>query len=238
MRSVAVESETGQPAEVFAQTGRGVLCLAAWPSALPGDVRRCPATVQNRWSGPVGPEIEREGAIRGGEPVAAHRLVVGRIVRDEKRQAAVGVALEAVVLRAERVTVELVRVEEVVFVVERERPETLDGRQPGRGERDRVAAGAVQAIAGRVEVLVEVGCLARRVDEDVCLAHGGTGEVVGPERCAVSLGRPVPSERDADVAELEQVRDQRLVRLDGTGAQQFGDVLSPAAAASMDSIQA
>lgn len=67
---------------------------------------------------------------------------------------------------------------------------------------------AIQPFAVLVEVLVEVAGFLRGVDEDIGLAHRGPRQVVGAEAGAVALGAPVARQRQADVAELEQLGHQ------------------------------
>jgi len=65
-------------------------------------------------------------ALRRRKPV---RFLVGtrRLCPGIERERVVGVALEGLVLGAERVALEVVRVEEVVLVVQGQRPESVDG---------------------------------------------------------------------------------------------------------------
>jgi hypothetical protein len=83
--------------------------------------------------------------------------------------------VQGVVLGAEGVSVEVVGVEEVVFVVEGQRPESAYRWQRVGRERDGVPVAAVQALPVCVEVLIEVGRFGGPVHEDVRLAHRGAG---------------------------------------------------------------
>ena len=64
-------------------------------------------------------------------------------------------------LGADRVAVERVRREEVLLVVEGERPEALDWRELVFAEGQGVALGAVEPRTPAVEILIEVARLAR-----------------------------------------------------------------------------
>ena len=100
---------------------------------------------------PIGADVEREAPIRCGQPVglllAARRLRAG-----VKRERTVGVALEVLVLGAEREALEVVGVEEMLVVVQGQRPEAVDRRLLPFRERDLVTAAAVQLAARAVEV--------------------------------------------------------------------------------------
>lgn len=78
---------------------------------------------------------------------------------------------------------------------------------------------AIQPFAVLVEVLVEVAGFLRGVDEDIGLAHRGPRQVVGAEAGAVALGAPVARQRQADIAELEQLGHQARVRVCRRGIQ-------------------
>ncbi|MNO96506.1 hypothetical protein D3C76_881780 [compost metagenome] len=121
--------------------------------------------------------------------------------------------MQGFVLGADGVTLELVRREEVLFVVQRQRPEPPDWRQLAFGERDAVAVPAVEAQAVLIQVLVEVFGLFLLVHEDVRTRDGGTGEIVGAERCTVAHGAPVIGQLQTVVAELQQRVDHFAVGL-------------------------
>ena len=76
---------------------------------------------------------------------------------------------ESGVLGAEGEAAEAVGVEEVVLVVEGQRPEAAYWWEGVGGEGDGVAMDAVEAVAVGVEVAVEVAGLDGLVDEDVRL---------------------------------------------------------------------
>src|SRR5262247_2985723 len=62
----------------------------------------------------------------------------GRVRLHVDRERSVGADREAFVLRPDRVSLDLVRFEEVLRIVQRERPEALDGRHLSLRKRDRV----------------------------------------------------------------------------------------------------
>src|SRR5262245_56687575 len=137
-------------------------------------MRRRPRAIGNLDLWPVGPDIEREVAvIRRRKPV---RLPVKawRLGLDVKRQRTVLVVLQRLVLGAERIALERVRREKMMLVVKRQRPEAIYGRRSPPVKSHRVTIGAVQALAGRIKVLVEVLRLLRRIDEDIGLRDRGT----------------------------------------------------------------
>ena len=111
-----------------------------------------------------------------------------RSAHDDKR--AVALEAQAFALGAEGEAVELVRREEVVLVVEGDRPEAFDRRRLGEG-----ALHARQPRAPLVEVLIEIAGLARPVDEDVRLRHRRARVIVGAELCAVDHRGPVVGQR-------------------------------------------
>src|SRR5689334_20560679 len=80
------------------------------------DPRRLPRTVENAFLAPIGADIEREVPIRRRKPVrlltAARRFRAGI-----QRQRTVGVALQVLVLGAERIALEVVGVEQVLVIV-------------------------------------------------------------------------------------------------------------------------
>jgi hypothetical protein len=83
---------------------------------------------------PPPPEVrERPGRCR--QPVG---FFAGRRCARIERERAVGVVLQRLVLRAERVAFERVGIEQVLIVVERQRPEAFDRRQLPFFENERV----------------------------------------------------------------------------------------------------
>ena len=103
----------------------------------------------------------------------------------------------------------------MVLVVERQRPEAVHRRRLVLREGHRVAVGAVEPHARRIEVLIEILRLVRRVDEDVGFGHRRAGEVVGAEGCFVGNRAPMVRKLLAVVAEFEQRLDQLLVGVRG-----------------------
>src|SRR5215467_5971306 len=98
--------------------------------------RRLPRTVENCRLGPIGSDVEGEGAVGCGQPVALLVLAGGLGPRIESERA-VRVGLETLALRAQRVAIQSVGVEEVVRVVEGHGPEALDGRKLALGKHGR-----------------------------------------------------------------------------------------------------
>src|SRR5262245_61816629 len=90
------------------------------PLPLSGDFpddRRLPRAVEDALLAPIGPDIEREVSVWGREPVRG--LVRSRRRRTGiERERAIGVALEGLVLGAKRIALEVVRMEEMLVVVQ------------------------------------------------------------------------------------------------------------------------
>src|SRR3546814_8454368 len=91
------------------------------------DPRRLPGPVEDRLLAPIGANVEREGPIRGGQPVGL-LVPAGRGGACIEGQRAVFVALQVLVLGPERVAIEVVGMKEMKLVVERQRPEAVDRR--------------------------------------------------------------------------------------------------------------
>src|SRR5689334_19172010 len=101
----------------------------------PFDHRRHPRANENGRAAPVGPQVEREGPRRGWKPVCL--VFLGRGLRSgEQRERTVCIATQRLVLRAQREALQLVRMKQMMLVVERQRPETFHGRLLTLGERD------------------------------------------------------------------------------------------------------
>src|SRR5262245_51119475 len=84
-----------------------------------------PGAIEDGLFAPIGPDVERERALGRGEPVAGFVVARGG-GPGVKRQRAVRVAQQGLVLGAERIAAEVVGVEEVLLVVEIHRPEAVD----------------------------------------------------------------------------------------------------------------
>src|SRR3977135_2354027 len=95
--------------------------------------RRRPGTFQDGGLGPIGAEIEREVAVLIGLPGRRKpvcELVIGRrIGLHIEGERAVGAVFQVLVLAADGVAADRVRREEMVLVVERQRPEAVDRRR-------------------------------------------------------------------------------------------------------------
>jgi hypothetical protein len=79
----------------------------------------------------------------------------------------------------------------VVLVVKRRRPEAIDRRRLVFGKCHRIAVRAVQPPADRVEVLIEIFCLIRRIDEDVGFRDRSASEIINAEGSFVGNCAPV-----------------------------------------------
>src|SRR5262245_19960816 len=102
-----------------------------------------PGAVQDRLSAPIGSDVQGEMAIRRRQPVG-FLIGPGRLAADVEREGAVGAALERLVLRAERIALERVGMEEVLVVVEGERPEAVNRRLLPGGEGHLIAARSLE----------------------------------------------------------------------------------------------
>jgi hypothetical protein len=88
-------------------------------SARLHDLWRLPGAIENRLLAPIGADVEREVAVWSGEPVALLVLARGFCARI-KRERAVGISLERPVLRPERIALQIIWMEEVLGVVQRQ----------------------------------------------------------------------------------------------------------------------
>src|SRR3546814_1716362 len=103
-------------------------CTAALRSFLNHlDPRRLPGPVEDRLLAPIGANVEREGPIRGGQPVGL-LVPAGRGGACIEGQRAVFVELQVLVLGPERVAIEVGGMKEMTIVVERSSPEAVDRR--------------------------------------------------------------------------------------------------------------
>src|SRR5262245_11758822 len=80
---------------------------------------RLPGTIKNTLLAPVGADVEREFSIRRWKPIG-FLVRAGGFVAGIERERAVSVAFEVLVLGAERVAFEVVRVKQVLVVVQRQ----------------------------------------------------------------------------------------------------------------------
>src|SRR5262245_39798696 len=114
-------------------------------SYFPND-RRLPRAVEDAFFAPVGADIEREMSTRCRQPVRF--LFRSRGLRSRvERERPVGVALEILVLGAERVAFDVVRMEEMLVVVQGQRPEAVDRRFLSWRERELVAGATIELCA-------------------------------------------------------------------------------------------
>jgi hypothetical protein len=79
------------------------------------DLRRLLGAIKDCLLAPAGPDVERETGARSRQPVAL-LVLAGRSGTRIERERAVGIALERLVLRSERVAFQIVRMEEVMLV--------------------------------------------------------------------------------------------------------------------------
>jgi len=152
------------------------------------------------------------------------RDVVGwRLVLHMDDERAVRLEAQALALGAERETIERDRREEVLLVIEGDRPEAFDGRGLFKG--DGVSPGTSEPPASHIEVLIEIARLARPVDEDVRLRDRRARVVIGAELGAVDHRGPVVGKRNAKIAELKKRLDQSLVGFRRSVLQHFAQGL-------------
>src|SRR5262245_20925037 len=107
------------------------------------DLRRLPGTVQDGLLAPVRADVERELAFGRRQPVA-FPVLARRLGAGVEGQRSVAVALQPLVLCAQREALEVVGVEEVVLVVERQRPEAADWRLLAGTKCDRIGIRSVE----------------------------------------------------------------------------------------------
>src|SRR5262245_18313093 len=165
--------------------------------------RRRPRPVGDLYLRPIRPHEEREvGALWRWQPVGALRLRrwIGLHI---DRERSVGIVFQRLALGAERIAPDLVRIEKVILVVERQRPEAAHRRCLILGKRDRIFVRTVEALPGAIEVLIEILRLIRLVDEDVRFADRGAGEIICAERRAVDLRAPVVWKLKTEIPEFE-----------------------------------
>src|SRR5262245_56142564 len=91
--------------------------LLSWCSVCPHHRRRLPRAVEDAFLAPVGADVEREVSVRRREPVG-FLLAARRFRAGMERERTVGIALESLVLGAERVALEVVRMEQMLVVVQ------------------------------------------------------------------------------------------------------------------------
>jgi hypothetical protein len=101
--------------------------------------------------------------------------------------------------------------EQVVFVIERQRPEALDRRQLSLRKSNRVRILAVELLPRAVEIAIDVFRLAGRVVIHVRLRRGRTVEVIRAPLGVVHRRIPAIAGRAAVVFPLEQRGDDLLV---------------------------
>ena len=94
------------------------------------------------------------------------------------RERTIGVCFKILVLRAEREAIDLVGDEEMLGVIDRERPESISGRRLIFREGHRIAVCAVEAFAVGVEILIDVLRFGGRIDENVGFGNCRAGEIV------------------------------------------------------------
>src|SRR5690242_20028045 len=123
-----------------ARPGAGALGGRFPGSAEPDDGWWRPGAVEDGLLRPVGPQVQRERPGGGGQPVAPQVVIAGPGGGGGQGQRPVGGVVQALVLGAQRVPVQFVGVEEVMLVVQRQRPEAPDRRQPMGREGHRVGA--------------------------------------------------------------------------------------------------
>src|SRR5689334_3101848 len=194
-----------------------MLLLAGFANA-----RGLPRTVEDWLLAPVGTQVKREVGSGRGQPVALF-VLAGRFCAGIKRERAIGIALQGLVLCAERVAFERVRIEEVMLIVERQRPEAVDRRVLARCECDLVVAVAVERGAGRIAVGVVVLRLGRLVVEHVRLGRAGAIEVVDPGLGIVGRAIPAVAGRSSVVLPLVERIDDAMLGLGGELQQRLLD---------------
>src|SRR5262245_28538954 len=151
-------------------------------------------------------------SIRGGQPV--YVLVSSWSLRAGiERERTVGITLEVFVLGAERVTLEVVSVEEMLVVVQGQRPEAVDRWLLSGSERNFVVASAGQFRASAVIVGVEILRLGRPVVEHVRFGRAGPVEVIDPKLRVVGRAIPAIAGRVSVVLPQEERLDHTLLGL-------------------------
>src|SRR5262249_40564587 len=114
-----------------------------------------------------------------GKPVGFH-VGARSLCPGVKRQRSIRIPLQALGLRSERVTLQIVRMEQMLLVVKRERPEPVDRGLFALWKRDRIGGFPIEYRAGRIFVGIEILRLIRLVIEHVRLRRPRTIEVVDP----------------------------------------------------------
>src|SRR5256885_1804768 len=114
---------------------------------------------------PIGANEQREiSTSRRGQPVCALDRVARLVCLHVDCDRAARAVLEISVLGADRVALDRVWCEEVILIVDRQRPEPLHRRHWVKGHG--VAAAGVEASTGGIEILVDVFRFDRLVSED------------------------------------------------------------------------
>lgn len=104
--------------------------------------------------------------------------------------------------------------EQVLVVVERQRPEAVDGRFLSRSKQDFVAGAALELAAGAVEISVEVLRLHRPVVKHVGLGGARAVKVVDAKLRVVGRAIPAVASRTPVVLPLEERVDDGVLGLD------------------------
>ena len=92
------------------------------------NLRWLPCRTDDFLFGPIATDVKRKRRCRCGKPVGLF-VFAGRLRASEESQRAICVLLEVIVFGPERKAFQRVRVEEMMFVVESQRPEAVYGRQ-------------------------------------------------------------------------------------------------------------
>src|SRR5215468_1853176 len=147
--------------------------------------------------------------IGSGQPVGL-LVFAGRLRAGVERERAVGVLRERLVLCPERVALQVVRMEEVLVVVERKRPEAIDWRGLSLGKRHRIALRADEWLASRIVVGIKVLRLVRLVIEHVGARGASAVVVVHAPLRVVNRAVPAVAGGAAVVFPLEELLDDFL----------------------------
>src|SRR5262249_59488138 len=121
------------------------------------DYRWFPGAVEHRLVGPIGAEPDREIPARRWQPVG-FLILARRLIAKIDGKRAVRVVFQSFVLRAERKTIDRIRVKEVFGVVDRQRPKAPHRRKLPLRESNSIGRLTYKLLRLRVVVSIEVRC--------------------------------------------------------------------------------